>query len=93
MLSLFKTRLIAIELNDDFEFMELLENFQTCIKYPFSQRVGWLCYRVVDEIVKRIYLKKMSDNFMPVDMKQLGLKVKPAQSLLNSLPLNFFDTL
>ncbi len=69
MSSLFRARLTAIEMNQDFEMLELLENFQNSIRYPFSPRVGWLCYRVIDEVFKRLYLSKMSDYFMPVDMK------------------------
>jgi hypothetical protein len=49
--------------------MELLEDFKNCIKYPFSVRVGWLTFRIVDEILKRLFVKKVSDMFMPVDLK------------------------
>jgi len=62
---------------NDPESVELLENFTSCMKYPFSERVGWLCYRILDEIFKKIYLKKCAEMFMPVDIRGFGIKLKP----------------
>ncbi|CDW78073.1 ef hand family protein [Stylonychia lemnae] len=89
----FKNRLLATNLYNDPECVELLENFQNCMRYPFSERVGWLCYRTVDETLKRLYLKKSSEMFMPVDIRAFGMKLQPASHLLNQLPLYLYDTL
>eukprot|EP00347_Sterkiella_histriomuscorum_P002769 403366870 len=75
-----RSRLIQINLLDDFELLDLIEDFQTCLKYPFSHRVAWLCYRIVDEHFKSLYLKKMADNYLPIDLKQTGIKVKSIYS-------------
>ena len=79
-------------MQESFEYVELLENFQNNVKYPFSAKVGWICFRIVDEVFKRVYVRRMSDSFMPVDIKRLGLRTKPSQSIFNMLPVSLFDT-
>lgn len=91
--SLMRARLVTVGANNDPFYLELLENMQNSVNYPFSPRVAWLSYRIVDEATKRLFLKKMSDSSMPVDLSKLQcVKLKPSPSLLNSLPINHFDT-
>lgn len=79
-------------MRDSYEYLELLENFQNNIKYPFSTKVGWLCYRIVDEMFKRIYVKKMSDSYMPIELRKIGIRQRPSQNIFNMLPISLFDT-
>jgi hypothetical protein len=58
-----------MEMDEDPEYLELIENFKNCVRYPFSTRVGWLTFRVVDEMLKRLFVKRVSDKYMPVDLK------------------------
>lgn len=52
--------------------------FKKYVVEPFSPRVGWMTYRIVDEILKRAYIKRMCDLYSPIDLKSLGIKVKPS---------------
>jgi hypothetical protein len=89
----FKARLSYINMDSDPEFSDLVKKFQANIKEPFSMRVGWLSYRILDDILKKLFLKKVSDNFMPVDLKVLGMKMLPSNNILLMNPDNLFDTL
>ena len=71
----------------------MLNNLQTCVKYSISSRVSWLCYRLTDETLKRLFLKQQSDELMAVDLGAItGIKLKPSQNLISSLPINYFET-
>ena len=78
---------------EDPEYKEIIENFQTSIKYPYSSRVGWITYRITDEVLKRLYLKKMAESFMPLNLKEAGMNLKTSNNMLNNLPMHMFDTL
>ncbi|TNV87114.1 hypothetical protein FGO68_gene8085 [Halteria grandinella] len=92
-ISLMRARLVTIEMNNDpFYHEHLLENLQNAVTYPYSPRVAYLCYRVTNEAIKRLFLKKMSDQCMPVDISKIQKKVKPSAALLNTLPITHFDT-
>jgi len=55
--------------------------------------VGWITYRITDEVLKRLYLKKMAEIFMPLNLKEAGMNLKTSQNMLNNLPMHMFDTL
>jgi hypothetical protein len=78
---------------DDEKYCDLLENLKACITFPTSPQVGWLCFRIIDETIKRVYLKKKSDTLMPIDLGKLSeIKLKPSASLIGTLPVNYFET-
>ena len=57
-ISLFRARLVTVEMIQNQEYVDLLENLHTCVKYPVSARIAWVCYKIVDETLKRLFLKK-----------------------------------
>jgi len=64
------------------------------LKDPFSSRVGWISFRIVDEMIKRVYLSNITQRFMPVSLNEIGLKLAPSALLTLPLaPANFYDTL
>lgn len=91
-ISLFRGRLTQMEAGP--ELHELLSHLQSFVSSPtVSPRVAWLCYRVIDEILKRCFLKKLSDDYMPLAFNAITeIKLKPSPNLLNSLPLSYFET-
>jgi hypothetical protein len=92
-ISIFKARLSSAGIADDDKYTDLLENLKTCVTFPVSPHVGWLCYRIIDETFKRLYLKKKSDALMPLDLSKItDLKLKPSATLLSTLPVNYFET-
>lgn len=72
--------------------MELIDNFRNCIKFPFSNRVAFLTFRIVDETLKRVYVKKLSDEFFPIDLKDVGLKLMPNQVLMRRASVIAYDS-
>jgi len=66
----FNERLNFIDMEGDLQYLELIENFKSSIKIALSIRVGWLSFRIMDEVFKRIFLKKLSENFMPFNFKK-----------------------
>jgi len=56
-ISLFRARLVTMELIESRDHLDLLENLRTCVQYSASPRISWLCYRIVDEHLKRLFLK------------------------------------
>jgi len=92
-ISIFKARLSSAGISDDEKYSDLIENLRTCISFPISPQVGWLCFRIIDETFKRMYLKKKSDSLMPLDLSKITeIKLKPSATLIGSLPINYFET-
>ena len=92
-ISLFRARLVTLDMINDPESLDQLEKLNASIKYLVSPRVAWMCYRIVDETIKRLFLKKVSESFMPVDLTLLtDIRLKPSPLLLNSLTPTMFDT-
>ncbi|CDW88315.1 ef hand family protein [Stylonychia lemnae] len=75
--SIFKARLKMIDMGDDYELLSLIDDFQQCIKDPFSPKVALLCYKIVDNHLKNLYIKKMAEIYMPIRLQDIGIKVKP----------------
>ena len=91
--SLFRARLASIDMIQNEDCVELLENLVNCVRYPPNPKVAWLCFRVVDQTIKRLFLKKMSDQFMPLNFSAITeIKVKPSASLLSIHPFSHFET-
>lgn len=62
------------------------------MKFPYSSRVCWFTFRIIDEILKRNFLKRASDMFMPVDLKQMGMKLSLSTNILSMSPQMFYET-
>ena len=75
------------------EYKDLLDNMMNNIKFPFNKRAGWLSYRILDDTLKSLYLKKQAERYMPIDLKKCGLKLQPSSKVLGIWPENYYDTL
>ncbi len=92
-ISLFRARLVTMDLIENRDLLDLLDNLRTCVQYSTSPRISWLCFRIVDDHLKRLYLKHHSEQLMPIELGQIQeLKLKPSQALINNLPINYFET-
>lgn len=68
-------RLEYLGLKYDKDHLDLLENMTNNIKYPVSKRTGWLSYRIMDDMLKSLFLKKESDKYMPFELKKCGIRL------------------
>jgi len=92
-ISLFRARLVTMDLIESRQHLDLLDNLRTCVQYSASPRISWLCFRIVDDHLKRLFLKHHSERLMPIELNAIQeVKLKPSQALVNNLPINYFET-
>lgn len=63
-----------VELNSEEQYLELIQSLHNLINDPYSSRVGIIRYKIIDKVIKRACINKITDNYMPVNVKRMGVK-------------------
>jgi hypothetical protein len=50
---------------EDPDWVETIDNINQVLKDPFSDRVGYLLYKIIDEESKRLFVEANVKAFMP----------------------------